>query len=62
VSSVAAEPGLTAEVAVVLRLDPGLDRVGLDAVLAAVNARLGASDVVGERVDSLELRIGAARG
>jgi len=61
VASVGAEPGRTAEVAVVLRLDPGLDRAGLDGVLAAVNARLGASDVVGERVDSLELRIGAAR-
>lgn len=61
VASAGAEPGRTAEVAVVLRLDPGLDRAGLDAVLAAVNARLGASDVVGERVDSLELRIGAAR-
>lgn len=62
VASVDAVPGRTAEVAVVLRLDPGLDRAGLDAVLAAVNARLGASEVVGERVDSLELRIGAARG
>jgi hypothetical protein len=56
-----AEPGRKAEVAVVLALDPGLDRAGLDAVLAQVNARLGASDVISERVDSLELRIGAAR-
>ncbi|MBE1876481.1 SseB family protein [Myceligenerans pegani] len=56
-----AEPGRKAEVAVVLALDPGLDRAGLDAVLAQVNARLGASDVISRRVDSLELRIGAAR-
>ncbi len=56
-----AEPGRTAEVAVVLALDPGLDRAGLDRVLASVNARLGASKVVSERVDSLELRIAAAR-
>ncbi|WP_125775330.1 SseB family protein [Antribacter gilvus] len=56
-----AEPGRKAEVAVVLALDPGLDRPGLDAVLAQVNSRLGASDVISERVDSLELRIGAAR-
>ena len=56
-----AEPGRTAEVAVVLGIDAGLDRAGLDAVLRQVNARLGASDVVAERVDSLELRIAAAR-
>jgi hypothetical protein len=58
---VGAEPGRTAEVAVVLGIDAGLDRAGLDAVLRQVNARLGASDVVAERVDSLELRIAAAR-
>lgn len=56
-----AEPGRSAEVAVVLALDPGLDRPGLDRVLAQVNARLGASKVIAERVDSLELRVGAAR-
>lgn len=56
-----AEPGRTAEVAVVLALDPGLDRAGLDAVLGQVNARLAASEVISARVDSLELRIGAAR-
>ena len=56
-----AEPGRTAEVAVVLGIDAGLDRAGLDAVLRQVGARLGASDVVAERVDSLELRIAAAR-
>ncbi|MFI2104661.1 SseB family protein [Isoptericola sp. NPDC019693] len=56
-----AEPGRRAEVAVVLALDPGLDRSGLDRVLAQVNARLGASTVISGRVDSLELRVGAAR-
>jgi hypothetical protein len=56
-----AEPGRKAEVAVVLALDPGLDRAGLDAVLGQVNARLAAAKVVADRVDSLELRIGAAR-
>ncbi len=56
-----AEPGRKAEVAAVLALDPGLDRAGLDRVLAQVNARLGASRVISERVDSLELRIAAAR-
>jgi hypothetical protein len=56
-----AEPGRTAEVAVVLALDPGLDRAGLDTVLGQVNARLAAAKVVADRVDSLELRIGAAR-
>jgi type III secretion system (T3SS) SseB-like protein len=56
-----AEPGRTAEVAVVLAIDPGLDRSGLDRVLVQVNSRLGASKVIAERVDSLELRVGAAR-
>ncbi|MCA5893114.1 SseB family protein [Isoptericola sp. NEAU-Y5] len=56
-----AEPGRRAEVAVVLALDPGLDRAGLERVLGQVNARLAASGVVSERVDSLELRVGAAR-
>jgi hypothetical protein len=61
VVSVGAEPGRRAEIAVVLTLDAGLDRAGLDGVLRQVNARLGASSVVAERVDSLEMRIGAAR-
>ena len=56
-----AEPGRKAEVAVVLALDPGLDRAGLDTVLGQVNARLAASEAISARVDSLELRVGAAR-
>lgn len=61
VAAVRAEPGRSAEVAVVLAIDPGLDRAGLDRVLQGVNAALAGSGVVSERVDSLELRVGAAR-
>jgi hypothetical protein len=50
-------PGRRAEVAVVLALAPGLDRAGLDDVLARVNAALAADQTVAERVDSLELRL-----
>jgi hypothetical protein len=60
VARVWAEPGRRAEVAVVLRIDAGLDRAGLDAVLAQVNAALATNAVVSERVDGLELRIGRA--
>ena len=56
-----AVPGRRAEVAVVLTLPPGLDRAGLDAVLAQVNARLAADPLVADAVDSLELRPVAAR-
>lgn len=55
-----AEPGRRAEVAVVLRIDAGLDRAGLDAVLAQVNGALATDEVVSERVDGLELRVGRA--
>ena len=55
-----AEPGRRAEVAVVLRIDAGLDRAGLDAVLAQVNAALARDEVVSGRVDGLELRVGRA--
>lgn len=60
VARVWAEPGRRAEVAVVLRIDAGLDRAGLDAVLAQVNAALATDSVVSERVDGLELRVGRA--
>ena len=46
-----------AEVAVLLRLVPGLDRARLDGVLARVNAALAADETVTVRVDSLELRL-----
>lgn len=57
VLDVRAEPGRAAEVAVVLGLRAGLDRAGLDRVLAQVNARLAADAVVTAEVDSLELRL-----
>ena len=60
VARVWAEPGRRAEVAVVLRIDAGLDRAGLDAVLGQVNAALATDAVVSERVDGLELRVGRA--
>jgi hypothetical protein len=56
-----AEPGRRAEVAVTLALRPGLDRAGLDGVLARVSAALAASETVAARVDSLELRLTTAR-
>ncbi|WP_019137412.1 SseB family protein [Cellulomonas massiliensis] len=51
------EAGRRAEVCVAVALPPGLDRAGLDDVLARVNAVLAADDVVAERVDSVELRV-----
>lgn len=60
VARVRAEPGRTAEVAVVLGIDSGLTRAQLTIVLDAVNAALAASSVISERVDSLELRVGRA--
>ncbi|MCL3860098.1 SseB family protein [Actinotalea sp. K2] len=60
VLGVDALPGRRAEVAVVLALRPGLDRAALDMVLARVNARLAADDVVTTAVDSIELRLTTA--
>jgi hypothetical protein len=60
VAAVACEPGERAELRVVLHVRAGLDRPGLDALTGRVSARLGASDVVAERVDSLELKVTAA--
>jgi len=60
VVSVDAAPGARAEVAVVLTLVAGLDRAGLDAVLARVNATLAADETIATRVDSLELRLRTA--
>jgi len=61
VARVDVEPGRRAEIAVVLSLAPGLDRAGLDRVLARVNAALAADQTVASRVDSLELRVTTAR-
>jgi hypothetical protein len=52
-----AVPGTHAEVAVVLGLAPGLDRDELNALVARVQEELAASEVVAERVDSLQLRV-----
>ncbi|MEJ5946842.1 SseB family protein [Pseudokineococcus basanitobsidens] len=51
------ERGRRAETAVVLACAPGLDRAALDALLARVQQRLAAADVVAQAVDSLELRV-----
>lgn len=52
-----AGPGNGAEVAVTLDLAPGLSQAEVDAVVVQANAALASSDVVTERVDSLELRL-----
>jgi len=59
VRSVDVEPGARSEVAVVVGLPRGLDRSGLEAVLAQVNARLAADPMVAQ-IDTLELRPVAA--
>ncbi|WP_407342461.1 SseB family protein [Pengzhenrongella phosphoraccumulans] len=61
VAQAAVEPGRRAEIAVVLALVAGLDRAGLDGVLARVNAALAADPTIAARVDSLELRLTTAR-
>lgn len=60
IARVSAAPGKTAEVAVVLGINPGLTRTQLDSVLAEVNSALASSSLISGRVDSLELRIGRA--
>lgn len=57
VRTFSAQAGRQAEVAVVLGLPPGLDRAGLDGVLAEVNQKLAESSLISERVDSLELQV-----
>lgn len=61
VVAVDAVPGARAEVAVVVDLVAGLDRAGLDSVLAQVNTAVAGVELVATRVDSLELRPRAAR-
>jgi hypothetical protein len=57
VAGVRCEAGVRAELRVVLGVSPGLDRAALDAVVAAAGDALARSDVVAERVDSVELRV-----
>ena len=54
-----AVPGSRAEVAVVVTIRAGLDRAGLDQVLARVNDALASDETVASRVDGLELRLRA---
>lgn len=51
------EPGRRAELAVVLRLRPGLDRDALAALTTRVSQALAARTEVADLVDSLELRV-----
>ena len=50
-------PGRGAEVAIVLRLVSGLTQPEVDAIVGRVQRELAYSDVVAQRVDSLELRL-----
>jgi len=57
VRGIDAVPGRAAEVAVVVSLVPGLDRVEVDDAVRRVHEALAASPVVADRVDGLELRL-----
>ncbi|MDE0573302.1 SseB family protein [Demequina sp. B12] len=54
---VSVRPGDGAEIAVVLALVPGLTRPEVDAVLERVQRELAQSDVIAQRVDSLEVKL-----
>ncbi|WNM23322.1 SseB family protein [Demequina capsici] len=58
--AVEAEPGRRSEVAIVLRLIPGLTQPEIDDLLRRVQRQLSSSDVVAHRIDSLELRLAPA--
>ncbi|WP_084129998.1 SseB family protein [Demequina sp. NBRC 110055] len=58
--AVDAVPGRGAEIAVVLTLVGGLTRPEVDAVVERVQRELSHSDVVAQRIDSLELRLATA--
>ena len=53
-------PGRGAEVAIVLRLIPGLTRPEVDAVIQRVQRELSYSEIIAQRLDSLELRLAGA--
>lgn len=57
---VEAVAGRSAEVAVVLRLIPGLTQPEVDSVVSRVQHQLAQSAVVAQRVDSVELRLATA--
>lgn len=62
VEAVRCEAGESAELRVVLTVRPGLDREQLQALTGAVSQRFAASEVIAERVDSMEMRITSGRG
>jgi hypothetical protein len=53
-------PGRGAEVAIVLRLVPGLSKAELDAIVGRVQRELAYSEIVAQRLDSVELRLSEA--
>lgn len=57
VADVRCEPGKRAELRVVLLVRPGLDADGVRSLTEAVSGHLAASEVVADRVDSVELRV-----
>lgn len=61
VRGIDAAPGRAAEVAVVVSLVPGLERVEVDDAVRRVHEALAASQVVADRVDGLELRLREAQ-
>ncbi|UVY85641.1 SseB family protein [Brachybacterium sp. NBEC-018] len=58
VLALAATPGERTEVVLRVRLEDGLDRDGVQAVVTDLSARLGASTLVAERISSLTLALG----
>ena len=55
-----AAPGRGAEVAIVLRLVSGLTQPEVDGIVSRVQRELARSEVVAQRLDSLELRLSEA--
>ena len=53
-------PGKGAEVAIVLRLIPGLTQPEVEAIVQRVQRELSYSEVIAQRLDSLELRLAGA--
>lgn len=60
VRAIDAVPGLNAEVAIVVGLVPGLTQEELGVVLGRVQEELASSDVIADRVDSLEIKLATA--
>lgn len=62
VRAIDAAPGRQAEVAVVVALVPGLDRGAVDDAVRRVHEALARSQIVANRVDSMELRLATFTG